>query len=108
LVVVIVSAAGMAALRVRPLLVSVPAALALAWLTVTAVDRAVPGGQPPPAWLPASLLAAGYAAICVAVTSAGRARLAALAVLAMMIVASIAIPPAVHDAIDRAHREAAI
>jgi hypothetical protein len=108
LVAVIVSAAGLAALRVRPLVASVPASLALAWLTVIAVDRAVPGGQPPSAWLTASLLAAGYAAVCVAVTSAGRARLAALAVLVMMIVASIAIPPAVHDAIDRVRREAAI
>jgi hypothetical protein len=108
LVAVIVSAAGLAALRVRPLLASVPAALALGWLTVIAMDRAVPGGQPPPVWLAASLLAAGYAAVCVAVTAAGQARLAALAVLAMMIVASIAIPPAVHDAVDRAHRQAAI
>jgi hypothetical protein len=104
LIVVTISAAGLALLRVRPLLISVPAVLAMTCLMVISVDHAIPGGNPPPAWLAASLLAAGYGAVCVTVTSSGWARKAALALIALMIAVGIAVPYAVHDAIQRRHQ----
>lgn len=95
LVVVIISAIGLAVLRVEPLL-AVPVTLVLTVLITTALDRVIPGGGPPPAWLIAALMAAGYATVCLAVTSSGRARQAGLVLLVIMIVAAMVIPHAIH------------
>jgi hypothetical protein len=96
LVVVIGSAAGFAVLEVRPLLLTVPAAVLVARIVVPALSSALPGSPPPATWAAATLLAVGLALVALAATP-GLPRRAGLVLLAVLLLGAVIIPGRVHD-----------
>ena len=88
--------AGFAVLRVRPLILTVPAATVVTFLVMTALTAAVPGGPPPAAWMAAAILAAGLAFLALAATP-GRSCVVGLALLAALLAGTLIIPRKVHD-----------
>jgi hypothetical protein len=96
LAVVIGSAAGFAVLEVRPLLLTVPAAVLVARILVPALSSALPGSPAPATWAAAILLAVGLALVALAATP-GPPRQAGLVLLAFLLVGAVIIPGRVHS-----------
>jgi len=86
------SLAGFALLRIRPLLVTVPLAMAVTWLGTRAVTGPVTGGNAPVLWAAATLVAAGFGAVALTAATRGWLRAAGCVLLAALLIASWMLP----------------
>ena len=95
-----------AVLRLRPIPASGAAAALATLVVVTGVSAADPGGHPPAAWAVIPLLAAAFALVAAVFATAGRARMTAAVLTAILLAAAVLAPQLINHSVQLHQRRA--